>query len=173
MRKIPYLAGIVVAAAATALAGCATPCCNAIPSPLVATPAKIIATGYGSSDTYSRYTTGQQQILAMRAAQVDAYRNLAERVYGFRVTGNTAVSSAVVHSDAVRSYVDSFIRGARMVGVVGIANGNYEATVELDITPQFVACVQTQTNCGLSSPSVVSPCSPTGCSASSAIFVSN
>jgi len=60
---------------------------------------------------------GRCQRLAGRAAQVDAYRNLAEQVYGFRVWGNTTVSAFVTQNDAVRTYVDAFIRGARVVGM--------------------------------------------------------
>lgn len=137
----------IIGATAIGLGGCSTCCTNIPPSPLVATPNKIQATGYGSQGGYAQYTAGQQKLMAMRAAEVDAYRKLAERVHGFRVTGNTAVSAFATQSDSVRTYVDSFIRGARVVGVIAIADGNYEATVELDITPQFISCVQ-YNNCG-------------------------
>jgi hypothetical protein len=139
---------VLIGSAAMILGGCATCCTNIPPSPLVATPNKIQATGYGSQGGFTQYTSGQQKLMAMRAAEVDAYRKLAERVHGFRVTGNTAVSAFATQSDSVRTYVDSFIRGARIVGILAIADGNYEATVELDITPQFISCVQTYNNCG-------------------------
>lgn len=143
----------VMTAACAVLAGCATPCCVGVPpSPLVATPSKITVTGYGNTGSYSQYTVGQQKLMAMRAAQVDAYRVLAERVHGFRITGNTAVSAFATQSDSIRSYVDSFIRGAKVVGMVAIADGNYEATVELDLTPQFFNCLQNFYGCGYSHP---------------------
>jgi hypothetical protein len=166
----------LLGAATAILAGCATPCCVGIPpSPVVATPTKITATGYGSTASYTQYTTGQQKLMAMRAAQVDAFRALAERVHGFRITGSTSVSAFATQSDTIRSYVDSFIRGARVTGVNAIADGNYEATVELDITPQFYSCVQTYANCGYFPNHNYynnSNCWPSGCGVGSAGYVS-
>lgn len=130
------------------LSGCAT-CCVAppAPAPLVATPTKISATGYGSPATYGQYTSAQQKLMAIRAAQVDAYRNLAERVYGFRVTGGTSVSAFVTQSDKVRSHVDAFLRGAQVVNTAVIADGNVEVTVEIELTPQFFGCLTNWNGC--------------------------
>lgn len=176
----------LIGAAAISLSGCATNCCVGVPpAPVVATPTKIQAVGYGSQASYTQYTSGQQKLMAMRAAEVDAYRKLAERVHGFRVTGSTAVSAFATQNDTVRSYVDSFIRGARIVGVVAIADGNYEATVELEMTPQFMSCVRNfHYNCnnyfpgyggythGFWGDSYATGCTVAGCSPSSATFVS-
>lgn len=151
MSPPPRIALFLLSLAAATLTGCAvTPCC-APPTPLVASPAKILATGYGSPASYSQYTAGQQKLMAMRAAQMDAYRNLAERVHGFRVTGDTSVSAFVTQSDRVRSHVDAFIRGAKVVNTAFIADGNVEVTVELDLTPQFFQCVANVAFCPVSS----------------------
>lgn len=83
----------------------------------------------------------------MRAAKVDAYRNLAEQVHGVRVWGDTAVSAFVAQNDTVRTYIDSFIRGARVVNVAAIADGNYEATIELELTPAFFDCFASAGHC--------------------------
>lgn len=128
------------------LSGCATNCC-APPAPMVAGTNKLTATGYGSPGSYSQYTASQQKLMAIRAAQVDAYRGLAERVYGFRVSGSTSVSAFATQNDTIRSYVDAFIRGARVVNTATIADGNVEVTVELDMTPQFLGCFNYGGNC--------------------------
>lgn len=159
--------------AMTVLAGCSTtPCCSvtttqttvsgpcgttACPTPVVAQ--KILATGYGNTGSYNQYTTGQAKLMAMRAAKVDALRNLAEQVHGVRVWGNTSVSSFVTQSDTVRTYVDSFIRGARVVNVAAVGDGNYEATVELELTPHFFECLNSVHTCtGYTAPQMrVSP----------------
>jgi hypothetical protein len=107
---------------------------------MVAGTNKLTATGYGSPGSYSQYTASQQKLMAIRAAQVDAYRGLAERVYGFRVSGSTSVSAFATQNDTIRSHVDAFIRGARVVNTATIADGNVEVTVELDMTPQFLGC---------------------------------
>lgn len=148
---------------------CVGPTCE--PRTLIAAPTKLRAVGYGSTGGYTQYTHAQQKLMAMRAAQVDAYRNLAEQVYGFRVWGSTAVSAFATQSDSIRSYVDAFIRGARVVSMTSIADGNFEATVELELSQQFVDCFGVQGSCGfrMSMPACVAP----GCTAPSISYISN
>ena len=136
----------------------------------VATPRKLTAVGYGAIGNYAQYSTGQQKLMAMRAAQVDAYRNLAEQVYGFRIAGNTAVSAFATQSDTVRTYVDAAIRGARVVSMTSMADGNFEATVELELSPQFFDCLSRPSACSMR-PSAA-PCSGRACPSSSATYVS-
>ena len=141
---------------------------------MVATPAKISATGYGTPSSYGQYTHAQQKLMAIRAAQIDAYRNLAERVYGFRITGATSVSAFATQSDKVRSHVDAFIRGAHVVNTAVIADGNVEVTVELDLTPQFFQCVTHWNSCQVAAPVMASyaGCVAYGCVAPSAHYYS-
>jgi hypothetical protein len=126
----------------------------------VETPTQLLAVGYGSQNSYSQYNSGQRKLMAMRAAQVDAYRNLAEQVQGFRVWGNTAVSAFVTQNDSVRTYVDAFIRGARVVNMTAIGDGNFEATVELTLPKDFVACVRLTAGCTSMSPGIAQFVSP-------------
>ena len=161
----------LLGAAALTLAGCATPCCDAVaPTPLVSSSRKIIVLGHGGLGNYGQYGSGQQKLMATRAAQVDAYRNLAERVHGFEVSGTTAVSAFATQSDTVRAYVEAFIRGARLMGVTSNADGIYEATVELDLTPQFMACVQVPSSCSAPAP-VAKTCASGACGQSSMAYV--
>jgi hypothetical protein len=115
-------------------------------------PLKFLAVGYGSQGSFSHYSIGQQKLMAMRAAQVDAYRNLAEQVRGFRVWGNTSVSAFATQNDSVRTYVDAFIQGARVVNTASIGDGNYEVTVELSPPADFVECVRRTPQCSSFSP---------------------
>lgn len=171
-----------------AVAGCAVvplTCCN-VERPAVAAqvyPAdfvaqKILATGYGAMGiNTTQLTLGQQRLMAMRAARVDAYRNLAEQVYGFRVWGNTAVAAFSAQNDNVRTYVDAFMRGARLVNMTTTPDGNYEATVELDLSPAFFGCVSTRvTGATCSIPTGVGNdgwCTGTGCVQPSAYYFTN
>lgn len=139
-------------------------------------PIKLLAVGHGAMGNYSQYTHAQQKLMAMRAAQLDAYRNLAEQVYGFRVWGNTAISAFATQNDVVRSYVDAFVRGARVVNMTAIADGNWEATVELEVTPSFMDCLRAGGKCSAASSPVSSPlfaCGAAGCTLPSASYVSN
>ncbi|MBR4877780.1 MAG: LPP20 family lipoprotein, partial [Rhodocyclaceae bacterium] len=83
---------------------------------------------------------GQRKLMAMRAAEVDAYRKLAEQVYGFNVDGNTTVADFVAQNDNVRAWVEAFIRGARITEVVPAGDGNYKATVELSGATRLIDC---------------------------------
>ncbi|MCK5655590.1 MAG: LPP20 family lipoprotein [Candidatus Aureabacteria bacterium] len=58
---------------------------------------------------------GQQKLMAERAAKVDAYRNLAERVKGLRIDANTYVRDFVAESDQINTSFDHFIKGAAIV----------------------------------------------------------
>jgi hypothetical protein len=141
-------------------------------------PGKVLAVGYGAIGIHSsQLTAGQQRLMAMRAARVDAYRNLAEQVYGFRVWGNTAVSAFATQNDNVRTYVDAFIRGARVVNMTITPDGNYEATVELDLTSTFLACVSGKSAVSACAGAAVSGaseyCGMTGCVQPAAYYYSN
>jgi hypothetical protein len=155
----------VAANCVSAVNGCGTPARAS-----AASPTKFSAVGRGSMSSYPQYTVGQQKMMAMRAAQVDAYRNLAEQVQGFRLTGGTTVSAFALQSDTVRTYVDAFIRGARLAGVNAIGDGNYEATVELELSNRFFDCVLLLGNCGV--PQMAMGCAAAGCIAPSASYFS-
>ena len=100
-------------------------------------PVRIEAVGYGASSSFDGYTPGQKRLLAIRAARLDAYRALAEQVYGVRITGGTTVSAMITQSDSFRSFVDAQLRGARTVTVTPMAEGNYEVVVEMYLNQDF------------------------------------
>lgn len=95
-------------------------------------PARLTAIGYGAASSAEGHTPGQRRLLAMRASKLDAYRALAEQVYGIRLTSNTTVSSLMSQNDGFRAYIDAYLRGARIVSVTPMADGNYETTIEID-----------------------------------------
>jgi hypothetical protein len=68
----------------------------------------------------------------MRAARLDAYRAMAEQVYGLRVEGGSTVGSLALKDDSFKVYIDAFIRGARVTNVAQREDGSYETTVEMD-----------------------------------------
>lgn len=162
-------------ASAAASASCGHSACAATSRALVATPTRLTAIGYGNPGAYAQYTHGQQKLMAMRAAQVDAYRSLAEQVYGFRVTGNTSVSTFATQNDAIRSQVDAVIRGARVVSVTSIADGNFQALVELELASPLLDGLVPNGDGGTrsASTSMTPACSTPGCAAASGSYVSN
>ncbi len=72
--------------------------------------------------------------MAIEAAKADAYRNMAREIYGTQVASNTYVRDFVTKSDKIKTNMEAFIRGAKIVKV------DYDgeiATViiELKLTP--------------------------------------
>ncbi|UCF34083.1 MAG: LPP20 family lipoprotein [Phycisphaerales bacterium] len=59
-------------------------------------------------------TDAQNKLLAKRAAEADAFRKLAEAVYGVQITSDTYVRDFITESDQIRSYVDTFVKGVRL-----------------------------------------------------------
>jgi hypothetical protein len=99
------------------------------------------AVGYGVESNYKNYPLPRQRLLAIRAAKLDAYRNLAEEINGTRLRGHTSVKDAVVESDSYRAYVDAIVRGAHLISVTPKGEGVYEAEVELRLSTLTYSCL--------------------------------
>jgi hypothetical protein len=100
------------------------------------------ATGYGAVNNTAcagqcdRISTAQRKLLAMRASRLDAYRAMAEQVYGLRIEGASTVGSLALKDDSFKVYIDAFIRGARVTNVAQREDGTYETSVEMDFDPR-------------------------------------
>jgi hypothetical protein len=78
---------------------------------------------------------GQQKLLAKRAAIVDGYRNLAERIKGLKIDASTYVRDFVAEADEINTALDTFIKGARVVGPARyFDDGSAEVTVEITLS---------------------------------------
>jgi hypothetical protein len=105
-------------------------------------PIKILtAMGYGTSDIFSNYSPAQRRLMGMRASKMDAYRNLAEQIYGVRIHGHTTVSAMAVQNDSYRTYIDAFLKGARVTSITAVDADTYETVLEITLTPKFFTCL--------------------------------
>lgn len=108
-------------------------------------PMVLRSTGYGAINPTARgLTEVQKRLLAMRASKLDAYRTLAERVYGTQIIGNSTVENLVIQNDQYRSFVDAHILGAKVVYQEVMADGSYETMVEMVIDEGFRNCLANQ-----------------------------
>ena len=104
-----------------------------VPSlPLVERRESLSATGYAVISVQNHRTPAQQRLLAIRAAKLDAYRSLAEQVYGLRLDATTTVADMVVQNDTFRSKVEGVIYGATLVSITPSGDDTYETTLSLD-----------------------------------------
>ncbi|MBK1850564.1 MULTISPECIES: LPP20 family lipoprotein [unclassified Marinobacter] len=105
-------------------------------------PITVRVSGFGTyEDAGKDRLNTRKRLMARRASQVDAYRNLAERVYGTVIFGSSTVNEFVLRNDMYRTYVDSYIRGAKMVAVNEHSDGVVETVMELKLESRFRACV--------------------------------
>ena len=68
----------------------------------------------------------------MRASKIDAYRELAEQVYGMRVSGRADLQDQRLGTEHTSGAVDGVIRGAEVVRSYK-AGDNYVTELRLDI----------------------------------------
>ena len=83
----------------------------------------ITATGIGGI-SHQAYNTGMARGMAVRAAKVDAMRNLLETVMALQITSKTVVRGAAVENDVINSKVVAMVKGARIRDINGDGVGN-------------------------------------------------
>jgi len=105
---------------------------------LVRTVATIRARGSGIRPERAS-SAAQARLLAERAAKADAYRNLLEAAYGVLVTSSTSVKDLATQNDNVRTTLDGFIRGARLVEARHLDDGSVEVEMEIRLNREFWA----------------------------------
>ncbi len=132
---------LVAIVLASLLSGCLT---YVDPNP---PPQLLKAVGYGAVSDDLSQSPAQRRLLGMRAAKLDAYRNLAEQVYGLQVTGQSTVSDVMVRNDRFHALVDTYLRGARVVTTTAVDEATYEVIVELELSPDFYDCVHYPNRC--------------------------
>ena len=98
---------------------------------------KITGIGYGAATAFANVTKGQRRLMAIRASKLDAYRALAEQIYGIKIDSNTAISTLTAKSDSFRARVNAVVRGARVVSVTPMADNNYETVLEVFVDKRF------------------------------------
>lgn len=110
-------------------------------------PMILRVVGYGAvNDKAKSMSATQKRLMAIRASKLDAYRAMAERVYGTKISGSSTVRDMVVQNDSFRSYVDTFIHGARVVSSDVFADGSVETILEMVIDAGFRNCLSTENN---------------------------
>ena len=101
----------------------------------------IRVTGYGAYEDPRDRLLQRHRLMAMRASKLDAYRALAERVYGTSLTGSSTVRDMVLQDDSYRALVDSVVRGAKVVSVSELPGGGFETVLELVLDGRFQDCL--------------------------------
>lgn len=91
------------------------------------------AVGYAPIDAQLGLNDSSKRIQAMKASKLDAYRELAEQVYGQKVDGNQALANLVLTDNQLKASVEGVIRGARVVKSYPVGDDTYATELELDM----------------------------------------
>ena len=92
----------------------------------------LTAVGYASISEQKGRNVEERQVRAMRASKIDAYRELAEQVYGMRVSGRADLKDQRLGSELTSGAVDGVIRGAEVVRAYKVGD-SYVTELRLDI----------------------------------------
>jgi len=71
--------------------------------------------------------------MALRAAQVDAYRNLLEVTKGVQISSQTTVKDFVTESDVINTQVEGLVKGAKVMNKEYLSDGTVEVTVRMPL----------------------------------------
>lgn len=78
---------------------------------------------------------GHKRILSKRAAEMDVYRLLAERVAGLEISGKTTVRDFAVDSDVIKATMIHTIQGAEFTNISYGSDGITRVSAKLKVAP--------------------------------------
>lgn len=89
------------------------------------------AVGYAPLSLQPGQNEQHKMLMALQASKLDAYRELAEQVYGQRIDAQTSLQQMLVNNEQLQSSVQGVIRGARVVKSYPVGD-SYATELELD-----------------------------------------
>lgn len=92
----------------------------------------ITGVGFSAVSIQPGKNLNQKRIMAIKAARLDALRQLTEQIHGIQISGSTKIAEAIVQSDTLRADIQGVMLGARTVKVEPSSADTYEVVVEID-----------------------------------------
>ncbi len=92
----------------------------------------ITGVGYATISAQPATNVNQKRLMAIRAARLEAMRDITEQVHGLRLNSQTTMIDAIVQNDTTRASVAGTIRGARTARINPVGRDTYEVALELD-----------------------------------------
>lgn len=97
--------------------------------------ATVEAVGFGVPSKIAK-SPAQAQLMARRAAIVDAQRNLLETIEGVKVDAETTVQNFELANDVVKTQVSGMVRNSRIINEQQLADGTYQVTMGINLYGQ-------------------------------------
>ena len=92
------------------------------------------AVGYAPINAQLGNDESTKTLMAIKASKLDAYRELAEQVFGQKVDGEQELANLVLTNNQLKSSVEGVIRGARVVKTYPVGEDTYATELELDMS---------------------------------------
>ncbi|MDP2635403.1 LPP20 family lipoprotein [Pseudoalteromonas sp. 1_MG-2023] len=90
------------------------------------------AIGYAPISAQPGNNDTQRSLMALKASKLEAYRELAEQVYGQKITAGTTVKGSIAQNDQLQSQVQSIIKGAQVIKSYPVGD-SYATELRLDM----------------------------------------
>lgn len=87
------------------------------------------------------YGKPQARPMALRAAKLDAMRNLLEATKGVRISSTTLVKDFAISSDIIMSQVEGMVKGAQIVHQEYMSDGTVEVIVQMSLVGGFAQMI--------------------------------
>ncbi|BDF95054.1 MULTISPECIES: LPP20 family lipoprotein [Pseudoalteromonas] len=90
------------------------------------------AVGYAPISAQPGENQSQRSLMAIKASKLEAYRELAEQVYGQKITAGTTVQGSIAQNDQLHSQVQGIIKGAQVIKSYAVGD-TYATELQLDM----------------------------------------
>ncbi|MDO9567639.1 MAG: hypothetical protein Q7J15_13005 [Candidatus Desulfaltia sp.] len=87
------------------------------------------------------YGKPQARPMALRAAKLDAMRNLLEVTKGVRISSTTLVKDFAITSDIIMSQVEGMVKGAQVVHQEYMSDGTVEVIIQMSLMGGFAQLI--------------------------------
>lgn len=90
------------------------------------------AVGYAPISAQPGDNQSQRSLMAIKASKLEAYRELAEQVYGQKITAGTTVQGSIAQNDHLQGQVQGIIKGAQVIKTYAVGD-TYATELQLDM----------------------------------------
>jgi hypothetical protein len=97
----------------------------------------LSAVGYAPISAQLGSDESTKTLMAIKASKLDAYRELAEQVFGQKVDGEQELANLILTNNQLKSSVEGVIRGARVLKSYPVGEDTYATELELDMSRVF------------------------------------
>lgn len=103
-----------------------------MPTQDIVAPTMITGIGFAQINGQPGKTINEKRLLALKAARMDAMRDLTEQIHGIQINATTNVRQMVTRDDNLNAVVSGTLRGARTLNIQPKGSDGYEVQLAVD-----------------------------------------